>query len=126
MITFSDICVCVCFPLYYFPIYYLNNTLSITPSSYMKTFPTATVPLSIGIIEYKLALDLIVHEVHLRAHQEHQRLLINDDADPLVLHDFVEFSDLVLLQVVHHVAVSVATPTTHVYLHPIDIILILL
>jgi len=69
----------------------------------MKALSAATCALGIGVVEYKFALDLIVNEIHFRADDEHQGPFVDNDADPALLHDFIELPNLILFHIVHHI-----------------------
>src|SRR5690349_976582 len=49
----------------------------------------------VGVLEDEAALQLVVHEVHFGADQEHGGGGVDQDLDALVLHDFLELLDLV-------------------------------
>ncbi len=91
-----------------------------TADSYMKALAASTRALGIGVIEYKLAFDLIVNKVHFCADHKKESLLIDNDAHTLLLHDLIELSYLFLLHVIHDIAIAVAPATPHVYFHPED------
>src|SRR6185437_3381783 len=63
--------------------------------SYVEGFAAAAAPLLVGIAEGEARLDLVLDIVHLGADDEHRRLGIDQQGDPLVLHDLVEFAFLI-------------------------------
>ena len=80
--------------------------MGLSPSD-MKTLPTATSALFVGIVKNELTPQLILHVIHFGAHQGHQCFAINDKLELVVCNHLVEFSSV--FDVVHGIAEAVAS-----------------
>ena len=69
----------------------------------MKAFTTPTCTLSVWVVEYELALDLVINEVHLCPDHKHKGPFVDNDPNTALLDNFIEFSYLVLFDIVHNI-----------------------
>mmetsp|Transcript_22647 Transcript_22647/g.52581 ORF Transcript_22647/g.52581 Transcript_22647/m.52581 type:complete len:218 (-) Transcript_22647:146-799(-) len=81
------------------------------PKSDIEALSAPARALGVGVLEHKLCLDRVLHEIHRAAHQEHYSLWVNEHPHPVTLHHVVELGRLV--HVVHRVAQPVATPCAY-------------
>ena len=88
----------------------------------MKTLAAAALAFRVGIAEDELGPDIVLHEVHLGAHQHHQRLRVDDNshvcspATTIDLHDLVQQTRF--SRVVQGVAQAVAAALLDADLQP--------
>ena len=61
----------------------------------MEGFAAAAAAFFIGIAEYESAFELLLHEIHLRADEEHDSLGVDQHTHAVTLNYFIELGRLV-------------------------------
>src|SRR5260370_17623859 len=77
----------------------------------VKRLAAAATPLLVGVAEGKPVLQLLLDVIHFGAENEHDRFRIDQDRDPLVFDDLVEFAPLI--GIFERVAEARATTRPH-------------